>query len=447
MKRIVVVVCVLSMMGHTFARADEAPATNEAPVSAAGEPDYKKLYEEQLKRNDALEKRVSLLEEKDKNPPYTKTEDMKENTVKFLKEVDISGFATTSYNYNFNRPPNNINTGQGYEYNANQFMYNSLTLILQKPVDYNAFDWQAGFYTEVILGQDATFTQASGLSLGDQGDLEQAYIQVNAPLGNGLKVIFGKYVTPIGYELVETALNPNWTMGYQWTLFEPFTHTGLQLGYKISDEWEVNVYVNNGWDDVTDNNHSLSYIGRIYYAPNDKTTVTLIGYGGPEQTAVNVDPSGMPGADGHWREGVDFVLTHKCTPKVNTAIQVDYGHETDAAVVGVDVNGDPIISGDAQWWGIGSWLTYDFTEKLQAACRADYVNDINGSRSSGAPSTAPFPVNTGQELYSLTLTMNYKPVEGLRLSPEFRFDHSTQNDAFNGHDTQIMTTFGAAYSF
>ena len=448
MNRIVVVVCVLAMMGHGLARADEGSTTNEVPVTATGEPDYKKLYEEQLKRNDSLEKRVSLLEEKDKNPPYTKTEDMPENTVKFLKQVDISGYLTSSFNYNFNRPPDNLTIGQGYEYNANQFMYNSFILILQKSVDYDAFDWKAGFYTELILGQDAAYTQASGLSLGDEGDLEQAYVQVNAPLGNGVKIIFGKYVTPIGYEVVETALNANWTMGYQWTLFEPFTHTGLQLGYKISNEWEVNFYVNNGWDDVTDNNHSLSYIGRIYYTPNDKTSVTLIGFGGPEQTANNVDPgNGTPGADGHWREGVDFVVTYKCTPKVNTAVQVDYGHESQAAVVGMDVNGDAIISGDAQWWGIGSWLTYDITEKLQAAFRADYVNDINGARSSGSPSTAPFPVNTGQELYSLTLTMNYKPVEGLRFSPEFRFDHSTLNDAFDGHDTQILTTFGAAYSF
>ncbi len=453
-KMTICVLCAVAVAIPTFSRADEAPPatsseTNAAPATALTTPtDYKQLYEEQKKRNDELEKRIGLLEEKDKNPPYTKTADMPENTVKFLKQVDISGFVSASYNYNFNNPANNVNAGQGYENNANQFMLNKFTLIMQKAVDYDAFEWKAGFFTEVILGQDAAFTQARGLSLGDNGDLEQAYVQGNVPVGNGIKIIFGKYVTPIGYELVENELNPNWTAGYQWTLFEPFTHTGLQLGYKLSSEWEVNLYVNNGWDNVTDNNHSLSYIGRIYYTPNDNTSFTLIGYGGPEQTAVNVDAAdGEPGADGHWREGVDFVVTYKLTPKLGSAIQVDYGHETQAAVVGADVNGDPIISGDAQWWGIGSWLTYDFTEKLQAAFRADYVNDINGARSSEAPFTAPFPTNRGQELYSLTLTLNYKPVEGLRIAPEFRFDRSTLDNAFDGHDTQIMTTVGAVYSF
>jgi len=239
---------------------------------------------------------------------------------------------------------------------------------------------------------------------------------------------------------VENELNPNWTMGYQWTLFEPFTHTGLQLNYQINNEWEVNFYFNNGWDVVTDNNHSLSYIGRLYYAPNDNTSYTLIGYGGPEQTAKDIDAAeGVPGADGNWREGVQFIVTSKCLPKLGTALQIDYGHETAASV------NHP--GGDAQWWGIGSWFTYDFNEQLQAAFRADYVNDINGARSSDAPFTAPFPTNGGQELCSFTWTLNYKPVEGLRIAPEIRFDRSTLNNAFDGHDTQVMTTIGAVYSF
>jgi hypothetical protein len=354
--------------------------------------------------------------------------------------VDISGFVSASYNYDFNQPGDKLNAGQGFGNNANQFMFNKFTLIAQRAVDYDAFAWKAGFFTEFIFGQDAAFTQARGLSLGPNGDLEQAYIQVNVPIGNGLKVIAGKYVTPLGYELVENEQNPNWTQGNQWTLFEPFTHTGLQLDYKINNEWEVDFYFNNGWDVVSDNNHSFSYIGRLYYAPNDNTSYTLIGYGGPEQTADSVDPgNGVPGADGHWREGVQLVVTSKCTPKLGTALQVDYGHESGASV---DHPG-----GDAQWWGIGSWLTYDFSQKAQAAFRVDYCNDINGARSSGSPSTAPFPVNGGQELISVTLTLNYKPIDGLRLAPEIRFDRSTLDKAFDGRDMQFMTSVGAVYSF
>jgi hypothetical protein len=433
--------CAVAVIAPTFSRADDAaPATPAATAAPAAPVDYKQMYEQQKQRNDDLEKRISLLEQHSTQDLYVAKADLPENTVKFLKEVDISGFVSASYNYNFNQPGNSLNTGQGFGYNANQFALNKFTLIAQRAVDFDAFAWNAGFFTEVIFGQDAAFTQARGLSLGDDGDLEQAYIQANIPIGNGLKVIAGKYVTPIGYELVENELNPNWTQGNQWTFFEPFTHTGLQLDYKLNDEWEVDFYFNNGWDVVTDNNHSFSYIGRIYYAPNDNTSYTLIGYGGPEQTADSVDPgNGVPGADGHWREGVQLVVTSKCTPKLGTAVQIDYGHETAAAV---DHPG-----GDAQWWGVGSWITYDFNEKLQTAFRADYINDINGARTSDSPSTAPFEVNNGQELWSLTLTMNYKPVEGLRVAPEIRFDKSTLDKAFDGRNTQIITSVGAVYSF
>jgi hypothetical protein len=443
-KMAICLLCAAAIVAPVFSRADDAapatPSTSPPPAESTAPVDYKRLYEQQKQRNDDLEKRVGLLEQHSTQDLYVAKADLPENTVKFLKEVDISGFVSASYNYNFNQPADNLNAGQGYENNANQFMLNKFTLIAQKAVDFDAFAWKAGFFTEVILGQDAAFTQARGLSLGDNGDLEQAYVQANVPVGNGVKVIFGKYVTPLGYELVENELNPNWTMGYQWTLFEPFTHTGLQLDYKINNEWEVDFYFNNGWDVVTDNNHSFSYIGRLYYTPNDNTSYTLIGYGGPEQTAVNVDPTdGVPGADGHWREGVELVVTSKCTPKLGTAIQVDYGHETAASV---DHPG-----GDAQWWGIGGWLTYDFSEKLQAAFRTDYVNDLNGARSSDSPSTAPFPVNGGQEIVSVTLTLNYKPIEGLRLAPEIRFDRSTLDNGFDGRDTQVLGSVGAVYSF
>ncbi len=443
-KMAICLLCAVAVAVPTVSRADEAAPATPAETSTTALPsaptDYKQMYEEQKKRNDELEKRIGLLEEKDTAEPYVKNEDVPENTLKFLKAVDISGFVSASYNYNFNNPTDNVNVGQGYENNANQFMLNKLTVIAQKAVDYNAFDWQAGFFSEFIFGQDAAFTQSRGLSLGPNGDLEQGYVQINAPVGNGVKIIFGKYVTPIGYELVENELTPNWTSGYQWMLLEPFTHTGLQMGYKVNDVWEVQLFVNNGWDVVSDNNHSLSYMGHINYTPNDATWVGFTAYGGPEQTADDVDPgNGVPGADGHWRSGVDLAMTHQCTPKLGTALQIDYGWEQVASV------NHP--GGDAQWWAIGTWLTYDFTEKVQGAFRADYVNDINGARSSGAPFTAPFPTNGGQELCSFTWTLNFKPVEGLRLAPEIRVDRSTLNNAFDGHDTQVLFSFGTVYSF
>jgi len=43
--------------------------------------------------------------------------------------------------------------------------------------------------------------------------------------------------------------------------------------------------------------------------------------------------------------------------------------------------------------------------------------------------------------------VNFKPVEGLRLAPEIRYDHSSLNNAFDGHSDQFTGALGAVYSF
>ncbi len=412
--------------------------TSKAPADST---DWKQMYGDQKKLNDELGKRLSILEEKDAATPYVKAEDIPESTLNFIKGVELNGFVSSSYTYNFNQPGDRLNGGQLYDTQHNEFMFNKFVLIAQHSVDYSPFDWKAGFFTELILGQDALSTRskstdvASGLfNLGDHGDLEQAYVQFNIPLGNGVKILFGKYVTPIGYELVENELNPNWTSGNQWTFLEPFTHTGLQIGYALNDVWELQLLVNQGWDTVKDNNDSKSFIGHVNYTPNDATWVGFSAFGGPEQSDFRNDPANaVPGANGLWRYGIDFAMTHQCTPKLMTAFQVDWGVEE-----GGDANGH-----SAAWYAFGLWLVYDWTDHVQTAFRADYMNDIDGNRTSGFL----FPSNNHQDLWSLTLTLNYKPVEGLRIAPEIRYDHSSRETAFDGHEDQVLTSIAAVYSF
>jgi hypothetical protein len=396
------------------------------------------------KENQELRRRIELLEEKEKSAPetYVVKESVPEATLNFIKQTEISGFVSGSYTYNFNNPKNDLNTGRGYDNLHDQFMFNKLAIILAHDPDYNAFNWKVGYYAELIFGQDARFTQAAGLSLGSEGDLEQGYVVLNVPIGYGLKVVLGKFATVHGYEAVENERAANWSSGNQWTVLEPFTHTGIKLDYKFNDQWDAQFMVFNGWDIVDDNNDAKSFMGRVGFAPNDKTSFTLVGFGGPEQD----------NNDSNWRKGVDFYVEHKLCTNLTVAVQIDYGHEDGAAVVGKttippDPTLIPVIKGDAQWWGAGIWLIYDWLEQVQFALRGDYVNDIDGARTSDAPVSAPFPINRGQELYSIEFTVNLKPVEKLRIAPNIRWDHSTLDTAFNGHSDQITVGVGAVAEF
>jgi len=345
-----------------------------------------------------------------------------------LDSVTLSGYVEGSYSWSSANAPGRAIVGRSFDRMDNQFMLNAVKLTLQRPVSTN--EWDAGFRTDLMFGQNATLIQSSGLALGTQGDIEQAYAEFNVPVGRGLNVKLGKMVTLMGVEVIEDPVNPTWSEGNQFLLVENFTATGLELGYKWNDMFDTQLRVNNGWDVVTDNNRSLSYMGRFGITLDPKTVIGIVGYGGPEQANNS----------GAWRKGVNIVVSRAVTDKLKLWGQFDYGHEDANAAL-------PKPTKDAQWLAGGVWATYDFTPKWGIGFRADYLNDMDGARTSLAPFTAPFPLNTHNELTSVTLTLNCRQWVNLLLRPEIRYDHSSVKNAFGDTADQVTLGFSAAYLF
>ena len=384
--------------------------------------------QDMAKRIEQLEKRIAELEGK-----KSEGGEKKESTAEaWIGASKFSGFASASYLYSFNRTDT---IGRSFDVNHNEVELNKLKLTLEKPVDFSGEKWDAGYRADLIFGQDAKLIHAAGLSLGDQGDLEQLYATVNIPVGRGLQVSAGKWVTLMGVEVIEETANPNWSEGNQFLFVENFTGTGAQLSYKWTDKIDTQFRVYNGWDVVKDNNGALSYMGRIGYAPDDKTSIGLVGYGGPEE-ANNTR---------NWRYGVNLVASRKLTDKLTAWVQGDYGREDANAAL-------PIPTKNAEWYAGGLWLTYDFCDMVGVAGRADYLKDKDGARTSGSPFTSPFPANTGQDLSSFTLTLNIKPVKNLQVRPEVRWDHSSghlfgTSAGATDRANQFTTGLGVAYLF
>jgi hypothetical protein len=68
----------------------------------------------------------------------------------------------------------------------------------------------------------------------------------------------------------------------------------------------------------------------------------------------------------------------------------------------------------------------------------------------GGPPSLPslsFAPNTGQELVSLTLTLNYKPVPRVKIQPEIRYDHTTLSNGFDGVKDRFILGAGVSYLF
>jgi hypothetical protein len=268
--------------------------------------------------------------------------------------------------------------------------------------------------------------------LGTDGDLEQAFVDVNVPVGNGLKVIIGKTVTLMGVEVIEQVSNPNFSEGNQFLFVENFTQTGVQLAYQWNDKLDTEFVVFNGWDQLPDNNFGLSYMGRVGYALGSNDTIGVIGYGGPEQTTGSL---GGTGTTANWRSGAEVVYNHKFSDKFNSYVQLDYGREQKV----VDPNGT------SEWYAGGLWLIYNFTDKIELAFRQDYLKDADRART-GSTFTALAP-GKGLELCSSTLTLNVKPVANFQVRPEIRWDHSDKPNTYNGVRDQFTLGVGVAYLF
>ena len=418
MSKMVLCTAITVLVGVMHARADE------------GE------LQEKVKQ---LEQRISELE--GKSTQTVMQASIPSATLDFLNQVNLSGYVSASYIYDFSKPVNGGTSptvaGRLYDSNNNTFTPDKFKLVLEKPVDFSPTNWNAGFRADLIAGKDAEVIHSTGLFGGQSFDLEQAYVKFNVPIGNGLTVLFGKHVTMLGVEVIEEVNNANWSIGNQFMFVENTTQTGLQLAYKWNDKWDTEFCLINGWDQVTDVNASKSFMGRVGWTIDDKESLSLLGYGGPEQPADNHD----------WREGAEIVFNRKFSDKLNSWVQLDYGHEDNAPLA--DGSGTTTLNAD--WYAAGLWLTYDFTDKVELAFRGDYLRDKDGVRTpntAGAPITSPVTFTVApKELYSATVTLNLKPFTNLQVRPELRYDRASADTSFNGRQDQITAGVGVAYLY
>jgi hypothetical protein len=202
--------------------------------------------------------------------------------------IKISGYVDTSYVVNLADNDAgaangttlaggaNNNVGRVFDNQKNSVNLNAFKLTIEKGKDSSKFP--AGFRVDTIIGEDAGILNGNdgGLaSFGAQGDsdlfLEQAYINLGAPVGNGIDIKVGKMVTLIGYEVIESPANWQFSRSDAFRL-APFTQTGITLGYQWTDWLTSTVGIVNGFDAAglasgttggANLNTDYSFVGRL----------------------------------------------------------------------------------------------------------------------------------------------------------------------------------------
>lgn len=354
--------------------------------------------------------------------------------------ISISGFLDTSYTWSSNRPgfgsSDDISL-RVFDQDHNEIVFNHFNLTLEKPEK----DWGVGFKLVADFGRTAELLREATLwgsklqvpgggSGGESSaELREAFLTFTIPVGEGLQVKGGKFVTLLGAEVIPTPgyPNPNISRSYMFGFSIPFTHTGVLFTYPLFKVLSISAGPVTGWDNPRDNNGQPSFLGGFNFTPMDEFAFASSLVTGPEQRHRS----------GRTRTVLSNVATIKPLPPLTLLLNYDYGHEEDVTA----------SLRDATWQGFAGIAAYDWTDRFTTAVRGEVFKDSDGARLGGDLTGTHRDVTVG----GLTLTAAYKLTKMLLGRAEVRQDWANrrvfQRGNTNSDKNQTTLALQAVYTF
>jgi len=394
------------------------------------------------------------------------------------KGITLSGYVDTSYTYQFagagQYGPTGTNAGGGpgntqaalrqFDTSNNTFNVNAVKIALEKALpDKN--EWAAGFRIDTIYGSDAKYlgdTAFNGTGGNSSGlALEQALVKFRIPVGNGLDIYMGKFVTFLGYEVIESPANPNFSRGLLFTNAIPLTHTGIYADYKFNDIVEAKFGIVDGWNNSTSSSvtntpsgtfspsGSSNDDGSFGKALTGQINITNPGKNANICQSFIYSPEGEPGVVGADNSTVvvydiwgNWNPTFVKDSALTLGFNVDLGYSSGGTPystssipggIGGSTNGLP---DSTTWWGIALYSKYQFNKVVSLAGRAEYLHEDPAANPKFNPDTAETNPNSptgilsagNQDDFSFTATLAFNIWDNLLTRVEYRYDHIYAGD-------------------
>jgi len=361
--------------------------------------------------------------------------------------ISIGGFIEGGYTVSDHGDSASVPlAGRLYDTKNNRIVLDQVDLFIDRPVDYgkaatnHTFD--IGGHAEMVFGWDSGLNHSSGLldnpaTLGvgtgtyrsrtspeNQFDVVQAYLDFALPVGSGLRIRAGKFVTLLGAETINPTTNPIYSRSILFSFAIPLTQTGVMGEYKLSDDFLVDLGITRGWNQTfKDNNGDPDILAELTWSPQEsdflkKWKVILNLSEGPQGTHDN----------SNWWTVFDTVITYTATDKLSLTLNADYG----------DIPHNPTIVGSEQYFGLAAYAAYALNKYATANVRGEYYVDDKGFTLGAAGH---------QTLSEVTVNCALKPFpddnvgQNLVIRPEVRYDYSNKGFFRAGtHHDQL--TFG-----
>mgnify|MGYP001044047714 FL=1 len=331
---------------------------------------------------------------------------------RWFEAIAVNGFVSASWGRNLNDPASGGNELRAFDTENGSIALDVASLVIGKEAGKAG---ETGFRLDLLAGSSVPgVTAAEGLfraeETGEAGDFDllQAYVTWVAPVGRGLTLDVGKFVTPAGFEAVDgfEEWNDNATRSLQFTLSEPTTHTGVKAGYGFSDTLSAQLLLVNGWDDAKDRNGRKTLGASITLVPGAAWSVTTTLLHGPEQEGNDADDRSLLVVSGTWEPD----------GPLGAAACLELGREE-----GLGEGGETV-----RWWSLAGYLTWKVAPVVSLALRAELFDDPDGART-----------GTAQRLFGLTLTPTVELGSGFVVRADLRVDVSDA-EVFEDEDGLFM---------
>lgn len=338
-------------------------------------------------------------------------------TPKFFQNIQFGGLADVYYNYNSNEvegdaPFRNFDTKHNKARFAMAQVWAAKTPAADSRVGFNV-KLNAGHAADLIHGAEPS-TLAAFDRTGSAA-IQQAYISYLAPIGSGLQIDAGKYVTQHGAEVIEAKDNWNYSRSLLFALAIPYYHAGVRAMYTVNDKVSFMGTVVNGWNNLEDNNGAKTFGGQVIVKPVPQVSILQNYMVGAEQ-ADNDDDI---------RHLFDTTVMLTVTDMVSVMGNYDYGK-------------DSVAGSGVSWQGLAGYLKVQATPWLAVVPRVEWFDDTDG-----------FMTGTSQSIKDATITGEVRLMNGLLWRVEYRRDWSDSAvfSKKSGAAIDSQNTFGMGFLY
>jgi len=324
----------------------------------------------------------------------------------FLSSITVFGLGDAYVMANANQPPEGDNLLRNFDTRSGELRMNYAEVAFERKTSAQAV---VGFRADFGAGPTANMVGSPEPGPDGLQYIQQGYLSVRAPLGSGLTIDAGKFVTPAGAEVIETQDNWNYSRSLLFSWAIPYYHAGVRASYALSDKVTATGFLLNGWNNVKDNNGSKSFGTQVLVTASDRVSIAGTWIGGAEQTDVE-----------GWRNMLDAIVNVTVTPRVKLQLNADYVR-------------DRALGPGVGWHGVAAALRTELTPKWTLAPRVEWFSDPQGAST-----------GTAQDVVEGTITVQRAIAAGLSARVEYRVDHSTSEffPTDEGPSGRWQQTFG-----